>query len=201
MARFRAGLSALLTFGIVAACGKDPVAREIVGPEASADLSPSANHHGSGAQAISEPHYIAMKDDCDPHDAAWAATGGCFLRGGNVTNAEFVAENNSLLALSVVGHQAWRNDPSYLKITAGTRVLVANEGGRVHTFTEVAMFGGGKVPSPLLNKGLTIAPECPGSINVPPGGVLTLPGLTVGNHRFECCIHPWMRAIIKVKAA
>jgi hypothetical protein len=25
-------------------------------------------------------------------------------------------------------------------------------------------------------------------------------GLTVGNHRFQCCNHPWMRAIIKVKA-
>ena len=23
--------------------------------------------------------------------------------------------------------------------------------------------------------------------------------LTPGNHKFQCCIHPWMRAIVKVK--
>jgi hypothetical protein len=26
-----------------------------------------------------------------------------------------------------------------------------------------------------------------------------LGGLAEGNHRFQCCIHPWMRAIVKVK--
>jgi hypothetical protein len=25
--------------------------------------------------------------------------------------------------------------------------------------------------------------------------------LAPGNHRFQCCIHPWMRAIVKVKPA
>jgi len=24
-------------------------------------------------------------------------------------------------------------------------------------------------------------------------------GLAEGNHHFQCCIHPWMRAVIKVK--
>ena len=28
---------------------------------------------------------------------------------------------------------------------------------------------------------------------------MTLKNLKEGNHRFQCCIHPWMRAIIKVK--
>jgi hypothetical protein len=26
-----------------------------------------------------------------------------------------------------------------------------------------------------------------------------LKGLSAGNHKFQCCIHPWMRAIVKVK--
>jgi hypothetical protein len=32
------------------------------------------------------------------------------------------------------------------------------------------------------------------------GTSMTLAPLAPGNHRFQCCIHPWMRAIIKVEA-
>ncbi len=74
---------------------------------------------------------------------------------------------------------------------------VRNAGGRPHTFTEVANFGGGKVPD--LNEGLEVAPECPGSVDIAPGDSIKVSGLSVGNHRFQCCIHPWMRALIKVK--
>jgi plastocyanin len=143
---------------------------------------------------------IAMRDDCDPNDPAWAQVSGCALKRGDVSFAEFLGENDSPLAASVIGHQAWRNDPSYLKIKEGKDVRVRNEGGRPHTFTEVAAFGGGKVPNPALNEGLVTAPECPGSQDIPPGGSITVSGLAVGNHRFMCCIHPWMRALIKVKA-
>lgn len=142
---------------------------------------------------------IAMRDDCDPHDSAWTPLGGCTRPRGNVTVAEFDGELDSPLAAAVIGHQAWRNDPSYLVIAAGDTVRVRNAGGRPHTFTEVAAFGGGKVPVPPLNEGLTVAPECPGSVDIAPGGGTNLSGLAVGNHRFMCCIHPWMRALIKVK--
>jgi plastocyanin len=147
-----------------------------------------------------ESKRIAIRDDCDPRDPAWAPTGGCALDRGDVSFAEFVEETSSPLSLSVIGHQAWRNDPSYLKVKAGTNVRVKNVGGRAHTFTEVAAWGGGKIPFPPLNQGLTIAPECPGSIDIAPGDSIKLSGLAVGNHRFLCCIHPWMRAVIKVKA-
>jgi plastocyanin len=142
---------------------------------------------------------IAIRDDCDPRDPAWNAVGGCTLKRGDVTFAEFNGELDSPLALAVVGHQAWRNDPPYLKINAGQSVRVRNVGGRVHTFTKVAAFGGGKVPNPALNEGLVTAPECPGSVDIAPGGRATVSGLAVGNHRFMCCIHPWMRALIKVQ--
>jgi len=101
----------------------------------------------------------------------------------------------------VIGHQAWRNDPPYLKIREGQTVRVRNRGGRAHTFTEVANFGGGKIPNPGLNKGLVTAPECPASTNLAPGASTTVENLAAGNHRFQCCIHPWMRAIVKVKPA
>ncbi len=149
--------------------------------------------------ADDESKRIVIRDDCDPDDPAWAPTGGCALREGDVNNAEFGDELASPLSLAVIGHQAWRNDPPYLTIEEGEDVRVRNRGGRVHTFTEVAEFGGGKVPVPPLNLGLTQAPECPASTNLPPGARLRLTDLSVGNHRFQCCIHPWMRAIIKVK--
>jgi hypothetical protein len=33
---------------------------------------------------------------------------------------------------------------------------------------------------------------------MPPGASTKLRDLGPGNHRFQCCIHSWMRAIIKV---
>lgn len=145
---------------------------------------------------------IAMLDDCDPTDPGWAPTGGCALEEGNVRVDEFRALLTSPLSLSTVGHPAWRNQPSYLTVDPDERVRVTNGGGRLHTFTEVAAFGGGRVPQ--LNVGLTPAPECTnpaieGPTEVPPGTRLEVRGLSVGNHRFQCCIHPWMRALIKVK--
>jgi len=92
---------------------------------------------------------------------------------------------------------AWRNDPSYLKIETDEDVRVKHRGGRIHTFTEVENFGGGRVPP--LNQGLTMAPECATAVDIAPGAGVSVSGLPAGNHRFQCCIHPWMRAIVKVK--
>jgi len=143
---------------------------------------------------------IAVLDNCDPDDAAWAPTGGCALKEGDVTLAEFNALLVSPLSSSTVGHPSWRNEPSYLTVRSGKGVRVENEGGRGHTFTAVAAFGGGFVPP--LNIGLTPAPECvgpPGATVLAPGARLELKGLSAGLHRFQCCIHPWMRAAIRVE--
>jgi hypothetical protein len=50
-----------------------------------------------------------------------------------------------------------------------------NTGGRVHTFTQVAQFGGGKAANPALNKGLVTSPECP-SVDVAPGDGIVVSG-------------------------
>jgi plastocyanin len=145
---------------------------------------------------------IAMRDDCDPSDPAWAPTGGCTLRRGDVTNAEFGAFLRSPLTVApnahLIGHPSWRNEPAHTSIEVGDRLRVTNEGGRAHTFTEVAQFGGGRVPP--LNIGLTAAPECAASINVAPGERIDFDSLSEGVHRFMCCIHPWMRATVRVHA-
>jgi hypothetical protein len=35
---------------------------------------------------------------------------------------------------------------------------------------------------------------------LPPDASLQVGGLDVGNHRFQYCLHPWMRTLIKVLA-
>jgi plastocyanin len=147
---------------------------------------------------------IAILDDCDPADPGWNPTGGCLLKDGDVSFAEFNALLDSMLSTAVIGHPAWRIEPSYVRIEPGERLRVTNQGGgRLHTFTEVATYGGGRVPVPALNEGLTMAPECAPIPNDPaelaPGEVLELRGLSAGNYRFQCCIHPWMRALVKVE--
>lgn len=147
---------------------------------------------------------IVLRDDCDPTDLGWAPTGGCNRPEGDVTLAEFNALRLSPLAPSVVGHPAWWFDPNYLQVTSGQRVKIENEGGRVHTFTEVANFGGGRVPPLNASQpgipSLTPAPEClaAGVVDIPGGGKDVVDGLAPGNHKFQCCIHPWMRTMIKV---
>ena len=105
---------------------------------------------------------VAMIDDCDPDDPAWAPV-GCLQERGDVTARGVGLFLRSPLDAqrrrSVhVGHSSWRNDPSHLVVKNGERMRMSNEGGRQHTFTKVAEFGGGRVP-PLL-VGTQLAPEC-----------------------------------------
>jgi len=146
---------------------------------------------------------VVLRDDCDPTDPGWAPTGGCSREEGAVTLAEFNALRLSPLAPSVIGHQAWWFDPTYLQVETGQRIKIRNDGGRTHTFTEVAEFGGGRVP-PLNAAPAPLVPasECLAStvVNIAGGGKDVVDGLTPGNHKFQCCIHPWMRTLVKVHA-
>lgn len=200
MTRLHAGLITLLAAGL-AACQQDSPRGEVVAPDAgqTPEIVATGLDGVRDSDGVSGKRHIAMLDDCDPRDESWNATGGCLLRRGAVSFAEFFGELDSPLAAAVVGHQAWRNEPSYLNVREGTPIRVNNAGGRVHTFTKVAAFGGGKVPVPPLNEGLITAPECPTSVDIAPGATTEVSGLPAGNHRFQCCIHPWMRALVKVQ--
>ena len=150
----------------------------------------------SAATTATAAERISIRDYCDASDPAWAPTGGCVLKDGDVTVAEFNALLTSVLSSAVVGHPAWRFQPSFTEIEPGDAIRVSNDGGRPHTFTEVARFGGGMVPP--LNKGLIEAPECAASTVIPPGQRTVIRGLAQGEHLFQCCIHPWMREMVKV---
>jgi len=155
---------------------------------------------------------VALIDDCDPDDPAWGAVPGCLQDKGDVSQAEFTSFLTSRLynnapvgsppSLFLVGHPSWRNEPSHLVVEEGKKIEVKNEGGRPHTFTKVAAFGGGRIP-PLL-VGTVMAPECalPASgvdpSQLAPGARFKLRTSGEGIMRFQCCFHPWMRATVRV---
>jgi hypothetical protein len=154
------------------------------------------------AQVSSNDNNISMMDNCLPGDPGWNPSGGCTQKpqAGDVSFAEFGQLLTSPLISGLVGHPSWRNEPSHLTSDRG-RVKVTNRGGRAHTFTEVANFGGGSVAG--FNIAMTRAPECPANPGLvqdalAPGASMTLNGLDSGLHKFQCCFHPWMRATVRV---
>ena len=149
---------------------------------------------------------INLVDDCDPDDPAWAPV-GCLQNDGDVTAAEFNQFLRSPLydnipptgvepGLFLVGHPSWRNDPSHVVIEDGKAMKIRNVGGRPHTFTQVAQFGGGVVPP--LNVGTQTAPECATALRIPAGDSTTIVADGEGIQRYQCCFHPWMRATVRV---
>jgi hypothetical protein len=152
--------------------------------------------HASGVKTV------AMTDDCDPatfNDPVNGVGPGTCVGDGETTFQAFIAELQQNRTAD-----DWENDPDDLDVGSGQAVRARNEGGEFHTFTQVAKFGGGFVP-PLnaLSGNATVAPECVtparvGPTFVPPGGVSSPQTLSNGQHLFQCCIHPWMRTVVKV---
>jgi hypothetical protein len=157
-----------------------------------------------GAGAFQGDKKIRMYDDCDPTTFNAVLGDGACVGNGHTTFDEFIQE----LAETQDAH-AWRNQPSAMLLNVGRPTLIENRGGEVHTFTPVAEFGGGFVNELNGISGNPVpAPECLnfGSIVfIPPGGVEEGPTagsseLSVGTHKFQCCIHPWMRTVVEVHA-
>ena len=152
------------------------------------------------AQVNSNDNRISMMDNCDPTDSGWPPP-GCVKRGGDVSAEEFDDLLDTSLGSSLIGHPSWRNEPSHVTSSSGRTIKVTNDGGRPHTFSEVSEFGGGTIA--VLNEGLSRADGCPASpANLPvvaPGASIDVRGLKPGLHKFQCCIHPWMRATVRVE--
>lgn len=166
-------------------------------PNASPSLSESnaSSDHGDADHV----RVVRMLDQCDPttFDAALHDPNGC-VGSGHVTFDHFIAELQRKQRVD-----EWRFDPMRIELEHGATLTALNVGGEVHTFTRVAKFGGGIVP--LLNtlSGNTdVAPECTtlaADDFVAPGGMYTAELSDSEHQLFQCCIHPWMRAELKLK--
>lgn len=147
---------------------------------------------------------IVALDECDPTTFN-AALGPDFCK--NVTLGAFTRLND-LFAKAAAGtpDPGWDFEPDDLQIKQGTPLSVVDQGGEPHTFTEVAQFGGGFIPG-LNAPGESTVPECAGGFSnlavaktrILQGSEVKVTGLPKGTHRFQCCIHPWMRVTVDVK--
>ena len=164
--------------------------------------------HVAAAQVNGNDANIALVDNCDPTTFnAAIGPGTCApTHKHDTTFTEFVGLLFSPLASNIIGHPAWNFTPGYISIQAGRPVRVTNAGGEGHTFTEVAAFGGGFVPflngvgGPAGTVPLVQAGPCLASPDVvAPGTTVQVKTLSPGIHRFQCCIHPWMRAVVDVE--
>ncbi len=87
--------------------------------------------------------------------------------------------------------------PGTLSASVGQTLLAVNQGGEVHTFTEVEDFGGDVVLALNVLSGNPVpAPEC-GTLApsdfIAPGASRAVEVEQPGTEHYQCCIHPWMR--------
>jgi plastocyanin len=135
---------------------------------------------------------VNMMDACDPETFNAVVGPGTCTRSGGLTFQLFI---DALTRQGFVG--AWHFAPNTTNVRVGQTFVAVNRGGEVHTFTEVAKFGGGIVPD--LNQLAhvpDVAPEC-ASLDpddfVAPGGEYSETVDHSGTVKFQCCIHPWMK--------
>jgi hypothetical protein len=153
------------------------------------------------AGAVQGDKKIRLLDDCEPISFNAVLGDGTCIGNGHTTFQEFIEELEETQDV-----HKWRNQPSNMQLNIGRSTLIENRGGEAHTFTPVANFGGGFIPDLNALSGNPVpAPECLnfGAIDfIPPGATEEGPtagsDLPVGLHKFQCCIHPWMRTIIEV---
>jgi plastocyanin len=161
-------------------------------------VRPTAPQLESKIGGHGEQRLVQMMDACDPQSFNDAIGPGTCIRRGGLSFAKFIA---LLGEHQKVG--AWHFAPPTLKARVGQELIAINQGGEVHTFTEVEEFGGGIVPDLNTLSGNPVpAPEClaldPDDL-VPPGGTYTDEVEEEGTERYECCIHPWMRTIVTAR--
>lgn len=176
----------------------------VLGLGTSLGLSLASAHDGGKGDGRS-PVKIKAQDDCEPNSFNKAIGPGTCVGDGDTTFNEFI---DQLIADKAADD--WEFSRTRHTVKSGRDLLVVNEGGEFHTFSEVAAFTGGCVPQLNDLLGLPAAPECQptdtdgtplvfSTTGIPSGGKLTVSGLGPGVHRFQCLIHPWMHSTITVR--
>lgn len=168
---------------------------------------------GSAQSSSPAPVQIVALDECDPTTfnkptdlpPGQAGVGADFCK--NVSLPPFVTKFNDLFAKAKAGtpDPNWDFEPDDVTVKKGAQIIVVNQGGEPHTFTEVKQFGGGFIGD--LNGGEPTVNECSGGFTnlavartrILQGSQLLVNGLSQGEHHYQCCIHPWMRVTVDVK--
>ena len=160
--------------------------------------------HEREQDSLATPVQIVALDECDPKTFN-DALGADFCK--NVTLGAFtVLLDLFKKAKAGTPDPNWDFEPDILKIKKGTPLVVTDQGGEPHTFTEVEHFGGGFIPD-LNGPGEDTVSECEGGFanlgvartRILQGSQQLITGLGKGEHLFQCCIHPWMRVKVEVK--
>ncbi len=175
--------------GSPSAEGLTPTGPSAVTAAATTPLSAAAQ----SAQAPGRQDVVVnMADACDPDTFNAVVGPGTCVRSGGMKFDLFI---QTLTRLAVVG--AWHFAPTVANLRVGQELMAVNRGGEVHTFTEVAQFGGGSVANlNQLAHTPDVAPECAHLEQddfVAPGASYREEVGHGGALKFQCCIHPWMR--------
>ncbi len=169
--------------------------------------------------ASSGVQIIRVQDFCEPNSFNAAVGPGTCLRdptvnqGKRVTFGEFIGalSDNPAAILEGRDHKGWRFAPDQVTVEQGETLDIQNRGFEFHTFTGVGAFGGGCIPPLNGPFGFGLGPNCgDANVNGTPdefevsgvaaGAGLTVSGLSVGTHLFQCFVHPWMRTTVEVEA-
>ena len=171
---------------------------------ASAQAPSTGQHHEQ--ESTGRMAQIITLDECDPVTFN-QALGPDFCKNVALGALGFATTLQDLFtkAANQTPDPGWDFEPDTLRIERGTNLVVTNQGGEPHTFTEVKNFGGGFVEG--LNGGEEMVSECSGGFKnvdvaktrLVQGSNLNITDLSKGEHRFQCCIHPWMRMTVEVK--
>src|SRR3954469_639020 len=106
--------------------------------------------------ALPSTAQVVALDECDP------ATFNAALGDGFCHNVALGATTtlSDLFAKAAAGtpDKNWDFEPDNVTVKSGGSVVLTDQGGEPHTFTEVKKFGGGFIDG--LNHGEEVVPEC-----------------------------------------
>ena len=157
------------------------------------------------AAVADEPQTKLMRllDECDKETFDAALPGLCTVDAGSVTFDRFTAD------LQRGGSGAWWINNRKETVDAGDTLHVVNQGGIVHTFTEVKTFGSGVIAAVQRRReqrprrGQAQRRRRQLRRHRPDRGRPGTPGLDVvpakGVHQYQCIFHPWMRSVVTVR--